>query len=495
MLPIFSFAQSGKFHPVPPEADVMKATQALATTYQKEYEAAKSVPQKQALAGRLLGDAEKEPEPARRFALFQVARNMAVDVYDIDFAMRIIDELAAAFAIDEGAYRRDAIAVLAPNLKTIPEHITLARHAWRVLQRLVKRDRFPAAVELCEIGVACAKKSGDGDLLKQWTRRRDEVAAQAAEFANMKPVWERLQQQPLDPAANARAGKFYCFVKRDWERGLLMLALGDDEKLQALAEKDLRSEEPAADEALADAWYDFGQEQQPAKNAVLAYASLRYYRALPRLEGVALRRVENRLRELAPATTHFVKNEWTEILDLVQLPRDVVRDAWSREGLWVVATRKDKDFAAFTLPVAIAGSYDLRVRATVRSGPGFVEVGLGPDLNGALVGINAYDGALCAIARVDGKEMPESATKVPAIALEPNRSHVLLIAAEISQEIGSIVAAVDDKPIIRWRGPTSSLSISKDWPTDRLVISSYRTIVAIESVELRMRSGGAWRLE
>jgi hypothetical protein len=495
LLPVAALAQTGRLLPPPPDAEVMKATQALAAAHQKEYEEAKSVPQKQALAGKLLAEAQDGNQPAaKRFALFQVARNMAVDVYDIDYAMQIIDQLAATFTIDEGAYRRDAIGVLAPNLKLPGEHATLARHAQRVLQLLVRRDRYPAAAELAEIGLASAKKTGDKDLIQQWTRRRDEVALQAAEFAKLKPVWETLQKTPLDPAANARAGKFYCFVKRDWEHGLPMLALGDDVALQALAERDLRNDQPNADETLADAWYDFAQDQQqPAKGAILAYASVRYFRALQKLEGIAQKRVENRLKELAPNTTALVKNEWTEILDLVQLPRDIVRDEWQREGLWLVS-RKDQNSAAFSLPIAIAGSYELRVRATIRSGPEFLGVGLGPESQGAILSINGREGKACGIMQLDGKDLLDSPGRVPPIALEAGRSHLLFVSVETSQDIASIVANVDDKPIIRWRGPTSSLS-NKDWPQDRLVITSHRTSIAVESVELRLRSGGAWKLE
>jgi hypothetical protein len=200
------------------------------------------------------------------------------------------------------------------------------------------------------------------------------------------------------------------------------------------------------------------------------------------------------LRELAPTTTAFVKNEWTEVLDLVQLPRDVVRDQWQRDGLWVVS-RKDQNNAAFSLPVAILGSFDLRVRATVRSGPEFVHMGLGREMHGALLMINGHEAKACGLELIDGKGVLDNPSKVPAIALEANRSHVLLVAAEASQGIASIVAAVDDKPIVRWRGPATSLSMTKDWPSDRLVVSSNRTSVAVESVELRMRSGGAWRMD
>ena len=36
------------------------------------------------------------------------------------------------------------------------------------------------------------------------------------------------------PPANLTVGKYYCFQKGDWEKGLPMLALGQDETLKAL---------------------------------------------------------------------------------------------------------------------------------------------------------------------------------------------------------------------------------------------------------------------
>jgi hypothetical protein len=124
-----------------------------------------------------------------------------------------------------------------------------------------------------------------------------------------------------------------------------------------------------------------------------------------------------------------------------------------------------------------------------------VTAGLGPELRGALLVINGHEGKACGLELIDGQGVLDNPSKVPAMALEANRSHVLLVAAEASQGIASVVAAVDDKPIVRWRGPVTSLSMTKDWPADRLVISSHRTSVAIESVELRLRSGGAWRMD
>ena len=45
-----------------------------------------------------------------------------------------------------------------------------------------------------------------------------------------------LEKQPGDPTANLAAGRYYCFVKGDWEMGIPMLALGSETALKELAE-------------------------------------------------------------------------------------------------------------------------------------------------------------------------------------------------------------------------------------------------------------------
>jgi hypothetical protein len=52
-------------------------------------------------------------------------------------------------------------------------------------------------------------------------------------------------------------GKYRCFVKSDWENGLLMLALGSDPKLKALAESEL-AEKPDTLE-LGHAWWGYSE--------------------------------------------------------------------------------------------------------------------------------------------------------------------------------------------------------------------------------------------
>ena len=109
------------------------------------------------------------------------------------------------------------------------------------------------------------------------------------------------------PQANLRLGKYYCFSKREpqWERGLPLLARGDDPVLQALAEAEagVSSAAPAADKVrLADRWYDASKSVPDEIRArVDDRARFWYTEALDELSGFTKTRVEKRLEEIEAA--------------------------------------------------------------------------------------------------------------------------------------------------------------------------------------------------
>ncbi|HEV7223627.1 MAG TPA: NPCBM/NEW2 domain-containing protein, partial [Pirellulales bacterium] len=116
----------------------------------------------------------------------------------------------------------------------------------------------------------------------------------------------RLAADENDPEANLAAGKFYCFVKQQWDQGLAYLARGSDPALKALAERDLAKPGSAEDQkSLAEDWWEFATtEKGPARAAIVNRAAFWYRRTLPFLSGLEKETVEKRLGELdagAPA--------------------------------------------------------------------------------------------------------------------------------------------------------------------------------------------------
>ncbi len=112
-----------------------------------------------------------------------------------------------------------------------------------------------------------------------------------------------LKADPTNPAANAVYGKYLCFVKKDWDRGILMLALGNDPTLQAVAQKELEELSPMPPDQLGDLWRDaVDKEGEIVKSQGQARAAYWYRRALPGLSGLRKEQINKRLASLDEQT-------------------------------------------------------------------------------------------------------------------------------------------------------------------------------------------------
>src|SRR5205823_3905988 len=110
---------------------------------------------------------------------------------------------------------------------------------------------------------------------------------------------------------NLAAGKFYCFFKGDWSKGLPLLAKGADAKLAALARLDQANPtEPDKLKQLGDAWWDWAESQSAVvKTAGRVHAGDGYRNAQPNLTGLTKVAVDKRLEQiarLAAPTEHVV---------------------------------------------------------------------------------------------------------------------------------------------------------------------------------------------
>src|SRR5205085_4891567 len=102
---------------------------------------------------------------------------------------------------------------------------------------------------------SAARRTGEPYMLARVRPRTAELAAIQVDYQAVRDKVAQLAANPSDPAANVAAGRFYCFTRGLWARGLPLLAKGPDPALKAVAVKDLAAPEAAdAQLALADAW-------------------------------------------------------------------------------------------------------------------------------------------------------------------------------------------------------------------------------------------------
>src|SRR5262249_11506693 len=146
-----------------------------------------------------------------------------------------------------------------------------------------------------------AKKTQNVALATRVAARNKEVVALTKAHEALKGASDTLRQQPDEPGANLVLGKFTCFAKGDWKKGLPMLVKGSDENLNTLAEKDLAKPTDGGERvSVGDGWWELAEtEVVKARKAKIRQRAAYWYRlARPSLQGLALTKIDRRLESL-----------------------------------------------------------------------------------------------------------------------------------------------------------------------------------------------------
>lgn len=272
-------------------------------------ENAKTAEDRLELARQLLKTGRETPsDPPAQFVLYNLSRELAIEAGDAPLAFEAINTLAARFDFDADSLR---VAALEQASKaSVPNEAKreIIPTGNELVARLADEDEFDKAVALLTRLQGIARDLRDRDAQKQLSDYRKEVTERQEKFAVVKAALQTLTQQPADPEANLVAGRYFTFVRGDWERGLPMLAQGSDDELRKLAESELA--QPAsgvAQAVLAGAWWMAAEKQEDSELAALfrVRAGQWYRKAQPSLSGIVGLAAKTRLDELAASGVHL----------------------------------------------------------------------------------------------------------------------------------------------------------------------------------------------
>ncbi len=291
--------------PVPEAAAQKEALAIIREVYQEESTAAKSSTKKVALGKKLIAEADQaRDEPSSYFVLLRVARDLGASAGDTKLALQAVDLIAATFEIPALQAKAQTLAKVAKSARTSTQRKALAAGAADLIDEALAEDDFDAAKQLVDLSLAAARKVRDGSLVKSITARKKQIRHAADAYTEIQTILTTLEEKPVDAEANLAAGKYFCFVKRNWEKGIPMLALGGDATLKALAVKELKGTTSANEQAkLGDSWWDLAQkEKDHTKDAMLARAAFHYKEALPEVTSSLVKaRIRSRLKTRSPA--------------------------------------------------------------------------------------------------------------------------------------------------------------------------------------------------
>ncbi len=293
-----------KKSPVPDDAAQTESLKLVKEVYGSELIAAKTADQKKALAKKLLEKAAGiQDDPTGKFVLLKASKNVATQALDAETAFAAIDTMADSFEVDVWKLRTSEPNSLTQKARLASEHDAIAGLALGLVEQSLAGDQFDTAMQLGNLALEEARKTHNLKLLRQAQSRLADVQQRAKVREEAKAAMATLDKTPDDPEANLVVGKYECYVKGDWDKGIPKLALGRDEDLKSLATKELKGAATANEQVkLGDAWWDLAEKQEgAAKSPMRQRACSWYQKAMPGFSGLIKDKIEKRLANATAA--------------------------------------------------------------------------------------------------------------------------------------------------------------------------------------------------
>lgn len=176
-------------------------------------------------------------------------------------------------------------------------------HLRTATDKALLEDSFDHAIKLSSLAEEAATKTGDADLIARAHARSAEMLAVREESTRARAAMKVLEQKSDDPAASLLVGKFYCFMKGDWEKGIPLLLKATDAGLKAAAEKEQTNPADTPGRvSVGDAWWSLAERNQGGLKAAMQRRAAKWYKsALPELKGMDREQITSRINAVPPA--------------------------------------------------------------------------------------------------------------------------------------------------------------------------------------------------
>ena len=289
-----------------PDADSQKLAEDLIRneTFQADFVGSSHASRKAALAKKLLEAGSNTGEdPASAYVLLRMARDLASELDDLDTALAAIGELAGRFEVRASQMKLKAMESAAQSAGDRIDNQILADEIVPVVDEAIAEDDLQTAESLLALANSVVPKAGDKSLERL-------LAVQAKQIEEIKPCHaEYLQARSFldtvadDAQAHQSVGRYLCFMKNDWLRGLPDLARSIDSTIQEAAAGDRADpQQPDGQLALADSWWTCADEETGTAQENIKRRAAHWYKlAEPHLTGDEKARAQQRMAEVDQA--------------------------------------------------------------------------------------------------------------------------------------------------------------------------------------------------
>lgn len=234
------------------------------------------------LAKELLELAEKTKDKLdERYVFMAKASELAADGGDAESMFNAVERLGRQFEIDLLATKVSLLERFAKGDSGGTRVKSVVKESEGLVEQALAEDRYDVAKSLAEsVYTFCQRKSEGKAFRKQVYDRRAEVDRMAQVWEGIQQALDSLKTRPDDRDSNRVVGQWYCFAKRDWERGLPHLAKGGDDELGTLAQREMQAQPvtPEDQVKLADAWWSLADKRKGQDAEALTLHAAAWYR-------------------------------------------------------------------------------------------------------------------------------------------------------------------------------------------------------------------------
>jgi hypothetical protein len=299
VLPQARCQQTAVRAPVPADADLARAETKLWEKHKAERDRAQADPAAGLPLAERLCDEARAPgsDGAARYVRLRAARDLAARAGDLVVALEAAEEMARSFVLDPWLVKVEAVGAAVAGVRTPDSARSVVEIGLRLVDQAVDEDHYDPAARLARLAEQAARRSRDLPLVLSVQKYQRGVKAAGEQHQRLRPFLDRLQKEPEDPDANRAVGRYLALLKGQWERGLFLLAQGNDAALRLLAQRDLAHPDSAAEQVeLGDAWWQqASREKDQARLHLRQRAAFWYEQALAGADELLRPRLQERI--------------------------------------------------------------------------------------------------------------------------------------------------------------------------------------------------------
>lgn len=247
--------------PVPSAGELRMGENLVREVLASEFAAAKTPPQKSALAGKLLALAlDTEDDPLARFALCTLARDLALEAVDLSRAWEAVQLLGRHYAVDESKLKAEVFERLVKEIRgtvSAEANLMLIEGAIVAAREAALAGKSDSVSRLVTVAQTVARRFENPAIRQEVVQHTKVVESLLARWNTFSQALKTLEVNPSDPAARTAVGLWKCMIEGNWDAGLPCLVGGNQPTLAAVAALDLKARQSTVDPlALAERWFE-----------------------------------------------------------------------------------------------------------------------------------------------------------------------------------------------------------------------------------------------